>query len=251
MAWVNILVALDSGPLRRLEKQAEHERAREKEWLAEQREQLLDLSRREASAVRRKIRAELAAKRTSGELGGSRDLLVARAVQEELRTRDLDRNWPEPPEGELSAPGRRWGTPPSRAMGEGGYEERLAVKLPHALAETVRRAAYWTSKDAVEALQEWDDRWGRSGEVVLRDAARDGVPGQLALLAAAMRPSAPQAALEARDRLRAQVLTTGDLMRAAIDRAGRDGQQTEIPAQTSPQPAVTEAGEADPTDIAV
>ncbi|WP_424893432.1 hypothetical protein [Streptomyces sp. XH2] len=248
---MNILVALDSEPLQRLEKQAKLERAREKEWLTEQREQLLDLSRREAAAVRRKIRAELAAKRASGELGGSRDLLVARAVQEELRARGLDKEWPKPPDGELNAPGRRWGTPPSKAMGEGGYEERLAVKLPHTLAETVRRAAYWTSKDAVEALQEWDDRWGRSGEVVLRDAARDGIPGQLALMAAAMRPSAPQAALEARERLRAQVLTTGDLMRAAIVRAGRNGQQTELPAQASPEPAVTEPGEADHTDTAV
>ncbi|MFK0203431.1 hypothetical protein [Streptomyces lavendulae] len=230
-AWVNFSVALDSDPLERLEAQAELERRREKEWIGKQRDARLtpDMSRREVAAVRRQIRVELAAKRAAGELGGSRDLLIARALREELRARGLDREWPEPPEGEVDAPGRRWGTTASKNMGEGGYEERLSVKLPYALAETIRRAAFWTSLAAVEALQEWDERWGRAGEVVMRDAKLAGVPEQQAAETAAQRPSAPRAALEARDRLRAQVLTVGDLLRAAVDRTGRPGQQTEVP----------------------
>ncbi|WP_344458381.1 hypothetical protein, partial [Actinomadura kijaniata] len=103
--------------------------------------------------------------------------------------------------------------------GGGGYTHRLTVNLPHSLGDTVRRAAYWTSKDAVEALQDWADRWGDGIDVALREAERNGIPAELALLAAAGRPSAPKSALEIRDRLRQQILTTGDVLRAAIDRA--------------------------------
>lgn len=241
-AWVNFSVALDSGPLLRFLGIAKAERDREENWLKDQRkEQLEGLSRRVAVKVRRQIRVELAHKRARGELGGNRDLLVARALREELRVRGLDQEWAEPPEGEVDAPGRRWGTVASKPMGDGGYDADLSIRLPAALAETVRRAAYWTSAEAVEALQEWDERWGRAGEVVLRDGALDGVPREVTEAEAATRPSAPRAALEARDRLRAQVLTVGDLLRAAIDRAGRAPQQTEVPADTSHRPPVTAA----------
>lgn len=239
-AWVNFSVALDVAPLVRLFEEAEAEREREAAWVGKQRERLEGLSRREAARIRREIRVELAAKRARGELGGTRDLLVARALREELRVLGLDQEWPAPPEGELNAPGRRWGTVASRPMGSGGYPESLSVRLPFALAETIRRAAYWTSKAPTEALQEWDERWGRAGEVVQRDAELDGRPEREAAEEAGKRPSAPRAALDARDKLRAQVVTVGDLLRAAVDRAGRPGQQTEVPAEASPQAPVTQ-----------
>ena len=222
-------VALDKEPLRALNELAEQEKKRERDWVAAQRRELLDgLSRRQATLVRREIRVDLAARRKRGEFTGTRDDLVAQALRAELRARGLDKEWPAPPDGEVDAPGRRWGTPPSRQMGEGGYDARLSLKLPHDLAETLRRAAYWTSQAAVEALQEWDERWGKGPEITLQEAERDGVPGQLALLAAAGRPSAPQAALNARDELRARILTTGDLIRAAVNRAVGSG-QAELP----------------------
>lgn len=213
-------VALSEDAMARLLSRARQEQLRERTWIIEQRVERLPpgLSRREAADIRRSIRAEVIAKRRSGEFGGSRDDLMARAVREELTARGLDREWPEPPEGEVDAPGRRWGTPPSQPLGAGGYGARLSVNLPPALGETVRRAAYWTSKPAVEALQEWADRWGDGPEVALRQSERDGVPAELALLAAAGRPSAPQSVLEIRERLRQQVITTGDLIRAAVDR---------------------------------
>lgn len=226
-------VAMTSESRERLIQRAEEELNREREWIAERRRELLvpGMPRRVAAGLRREIRAEVAARRRSGEFAGTRDDMVARAIREELRARGLDREWPEPPEGEVDAPGRRWGTPPSQPLGEGGYKARLTVKLPHTLGETVRRAAYWTSKPAVEALQTWADRWGDGIEVAMRKAERNGIPAELALLAAAGRPSAPQSALEIRDQLRQQVLTTGELLRAGVDRAtGRD--QPELPDTT-------------------
>ncbi|MGW6651203.1 hypothetical protein AMK23_34305 [Streptomyces sp. CB02130] len=222
-AKVKFHVALTEAAHKGVIKHARDERDREEAWVHERRQELLapGLSRREAAAVRRSIRAEASRKRRSGEFSGNRDEIIARAVREELIARGLDRKWPKPPEGEVDAPGRRWGTPPSQPMGEGGYTKRLSINLPYALGETVRRAAYWTSKDAVEALQEWADRWGNDPDTALREAERNGTPPELALMSAAGRPSAPQSALKIRDELRAKVLTTGDLLRAAIDRATR------------------------------
>ncbi|MFF9070498.1 hypothetical protein ACF09E_34650 [Streptomyces sp. NPDC014891] len=226
MVRLKFHVAVTADALRRLNEVAKAERDREDTWIAERRRERLEpgMPRRAAAAVRSEIRAEVARMRRSGEFGGTRDDLMTRAVREELQARHLDREWPEPPEGELEAPGRRWGTPPSQPMGDGGYTDRLSVNLPQPLGETVRRAAYWTSKDAVEALQDWADRWGDGAEVALREAGRNDVPADLALLVAAGRPSAPMSALEIRERLRQQILTTGDLLRAAIFRATEQSQ---------------------------
>ncbi|MGW3253536.1 hypothetical protein ACWDCX_23620 [Streptomyces fungicidicus] len=226
-------VAVTEDALKALNARRKDEREREEEWIAARRKELIlpGMSRRAAAAVRRDIRARVARMRRTGEFGGTRDDIVTRAVREELRARGLDRKWPKPPEGEVEAPGRPWGTPPSAPMGDGGYTERVSVNLPYNLGDTLRRAAYWTSKEAVEALQDWADRWGDGIDVTLREAERDGIPAELALISAAGRPSAPQSALEIRDRLRAKVLTTGDLLRAAIDRAA-GASQPEIPEQT-------------------
>ncbi|MFH8410440.1 hypothetical protein ACH4FX_37540 [Streptomyces sp. NPDC018019] len=225
-------VAVTAESLERLNEYVKGEQDRERAWTAECQRKLLapGMSRRVAAAVRRDIRAQVAAMRRTGEFGGSRDDVVARTVREELRERGLDREWPEPPEGEVDAAGRRLGTPPSQPLGAGGYPRRVSVKLPYDLGETVRRAAYWSSQDAEKALQEWAERWGDGRTVAVREAIRDGVPPELAPAAAAKSLSAPQSALAIRDRLRAQVLTTGDLLRAAIDRA-TDGRQPELPGE--------------------
>ncbi|MFD8268507.1 hypothetical protein [Streptomyces althioticus] len=234
MARVNMKfhVAVTKGALEALNARRDDERDREERWIAARRKELIlpGMPRRAAAAVRRDIRAQVARMRRNGTFGGTRDDIVTRAAREELRARGLDRKWPKPPVGEVEAPGRPWGTPPSTPMGSGGYTERVSVNLPYNLGDTVRRAAYWTSKEAVEALQDWADRWGDGVDVTLREAERDGIPAELALTLAAGRPSAPQSALEIRDRLRAKVLTTGDLLRAAIDRAATAG-QPEIPEQ--------------------
>ncbi|MGW9440637.1 hypothetical protein [Streptomyces sp. NPDC055607] len=213
-------VALTTTSLKRLNQHAEAELKREREWIAERRRERLtsDMPRRAAAAVRREIRAEAALMRREGIFGGTRDDLVTRAVREELRARGLDRDWPEPPAGAVDAPGRRWGTPASQPWKTGGYSGRVTVNLPHDLGETVRRAAYWTSEEAAEALQEWADFWGDGPEAAARKAEREGLPEELVLLATEGHPSAPQSALEIRDRLRQRILTTGHILRASIDR---------------------------------
>ncbi|WP_042404414.1 hypothetical protein [Streptacidiphilus carbonis] len=232
MAKMKFHVAVTEEALTALNAYRRAEQVRETEWVTERRRELLvpGMPRRAAAAVRRNVRAEVARKRHTGEFAGTRDDIVARAVLEELRARSLDRKWPNPPAGALEGPGRPWGTPPSTPMGEGGYTHRVTVNLPHTLGDTVRRAVYWTSQAAVEALQEWADRWGDGADVALLEADRNGIPAELALLTAAGRPSAPQTALEIRDHLRAQILTTGDLIRASIERATGPG-QPEIPGE--------------------
>ncbi|MEU1312577.1 hypothetical protein ABZ419_27310 [Streptomyces cinnamoneus] len=230
MARMKFHVAVTKESLKRLNAYCKDERKREERWIAERRQELLipGMPRRAAAAIRRDIRVQVTQMRRTGEFAGTRDDIVTRAVREELRARGLDRKWPKPPEGELGAPGRPWGTPPSQPMGAGGYTDRVSVNLPYDLGDTVRRAVHWTSKTAVEALQEWADRWGDGIDVALREADRGGIPAELALMVAAGRPSAPQSALEIRDRLRAQILTTGDLIRASVERiTGKS--QPEIP----------------------
>ncbi|WP_404871053.1 hypothetical protein ACI1MP_38195 (plasmid) [Kitasatospora griseola] len=220
-----IVVALDPEPLARLEKRAKAERERDRAWLDAARARLddLGLSRREKSEHRRQIRQQHAEARAAGELLGTRDLVVAHALREVLEARGLYRDWPEPPAGALNAPGRRLGTSPERhgrRDGDGGFEARLPVKLDPALAAMVRRAAYWKSAEVYEQLEAWERRWGEGPGAFLRRAERSGVPGPLALVAAAGRPVATAEALEEREMLRSRILTVGDLVRAAVERAG-------------------------------
>lgn len=210
--------------------------AAEAEWLAEARKSAgVDLLRGAAlSEARRAIRVERERLRERGELSGTRDLVMAGAVRAELKARKLLRDWPEPPPGELSAPGPRWGGGgrvmpaawmPGDGMGDAGEEEerrpRLAVRLPADLGETLVRAAYWTSAPAVEELKAWDVRWGDGPTVRLREAMRRNGGGvtDLDVMFAMLAPLPEAAALVERERLRGQVITSGDLMRAALGRA--------------------------------
>lgn len=228
-------LALDPGSLATLNDLAWDEAEREAEWISQRRAALLapDMSRRQVAEVRRGIRVEVKQRRATGEFAGTRDDILARAVREELRARGMDKEWPEPPEGTTDAGGRPWGTPPSQPLGDGGYTGRLYCKLPDELATTVTRAAYWTSAPFVEALQEWADRWGYGPDVVLLEAERANLPAPLALIAAAGEVLAPQTPLQIRDELRAGILTTGDLLRAAVGRAVKDG-SAELPESAGP-----------------
>ncbi|MFD7590863.1 hypothetical protein ACFV84_36095 [Kitasatospora sp. NPDC059811] len=234
------VVGVDTDPLALLNARVEAERAKDEAWLAKAREVLAGLSKRQAASERREIRRRHATLRAAGKLAGTRDLVMARALRAELEARGLDQEWPEPPRGEVDAPGRRLGVSPrrhGRQIGEGGFPQRLAVTVDLELATTVRRAAYWTSAEVYEQLRAWELRWGDGPEVALREAERNGVPGPLALLSAAGRRAAPAEALEERERLRALILTTGDLVRAAVDRAGH-GADVEAP-KAVPDPGPT------------
>ncbi|MFD6751493.1 hypothetical protein [Streptomyces anthocyanicus] len=204
------------------------------EWLsaARKEEGIAWLRGAALSDTRRGIRVEPERLRARGELCGTQELVVSCAVREELTARKMVREWPDPPAGELSAPGRRWGVSPDPwdAPAAGGDDAkdgeeretppRLAVRLPVELGETLVRAAYRTSAPAVEALRDWDTRWGDGPAVILREAMRrNGGVSDLDVLVAMLAPRPEAAAIEERARLRGEIVTTGDLMRAALARA--------------------------------
>lgn len=230
------VVAVPTEDLEALNKVVAAAAAAERAWLQEARERAgVDLVRGVAlSEARREIRVERQRLRARGVLCGTKDLVMTRAVREELKARRMLRDWDEPPPGETNAPGRRWGVSagPLALLGFGPDTEdqddeerppRLAVRLPADLGETLVRAAYWTSAPAVADLQRWDAHWGDGPEVQLRQEMRrhGGRVTELGALLAMMAPRPSAAALAERARLREQIVTTGDLMRAALARAIR------------------------------
>jgi hypothetical protein len=87
------------------------------------------------------------------------------------------------------------------------------IDVPDDLGETLIRACYWTSQPAVDRLQAWYDEFG--------DHWRGRLHNERAHWAG-RGPSLVD--LAARERLIEQIHTTGQVLRAAIDRALRVGQ---------------------------
>lgn len=102
----------------------------------------------------------------------------------ELRRRGwADQECPKLPTEKL-LPGRWPGTR------DGGYGEHFATHVDSAVAEQVRRACYWNSRESMDALQRWRDR----------------NPGKVY----------GGAALERYDELAAKVTPVGEMWRAGI-----------------------------------
>lgn len=226
------VVALYPEDLKALNEVVKRGRKAEDEWRSAARERagVEYLRGRAASDARRRIRVQFAELRERGRLAGTRDLVMTRAVRAELKSRKLNQDWDEPPPGETNAPGRRVGAVPDHYGHaaadddeEPGFGAKMAVKLPTALGEQLVRAAYWTSAPHVEALRRWYDRWGDGPDVILRESARanGGMVSDLAAIVAMMAPRPHAAALVERAELRSKIITTGDLMRAAVARATR------------------------------
>jgi hypothetical protein len=214
---MRFVVAITDDLLAQLDASADQERQREQAWLQAARERALGAaagSLRERARALAAVRAEHARLRAAGHLLGSRDALLADHVRRLLRDRGWDHDWPAPPAGATSTPGRRWGVVP----GDRGGRARLPIQLPDELGERVRRAAYWTSIDAVRELIEWQDQYGPGPGAAIREAAAGNWAAGLMLLSAALRrPSAD--AMDARRRARAKIVTAGDILRMAALRA--------------------------------
>jgi hypothetical protein len=218
---VLFVVAIEDGDLEALSRRVAEERGRERAWWREERERALTGAQTlgERAAALAGVRAERARLRASGRLLGSRDALLAHAVRRVLDARGWACDWPEVPEGAASTPGRRWGVTPRDGRGGGA---RLAVRLPDALGEQVRRVAYWTSAGAVEALIAWQDRYGPGAGAALGEAAAGRAGAGVLLLSAALRrPSAE--AMAARREARRKIVTVGDILRAAAACAAAGG----------------------------
>ncbi|MFF0747432.1 hypothetical protein ACFYVL_44335 [Streptomyces sp. NPDC004111] len=233
MALTTVTVDVPAGTRALLTDVVAAEAAREKAWLADRRAHIAAYAKKlpgpagpdaadraahrttllsDLARMRAELRAERAALRESGELRGSQDLVVAHGVREVVEARGwADREWPAVPDTTAAGvPGRPVGTGHGRVRarpvpGVQGPHETLTIRLPADLATLVRTACHVTSQPAVEALIQWQAVWG-DGPRATDDPDQDP-----------LRPlTADGAALAERSRLRAQVITLGDVIRDAV-----------------------------------
>ncbi|MEU6170190.1 hypothetical protein [Streptomyces tanashiensis] len=220
------VVAVEPDALKRLNKVVARGLKAEVAWLekARKREGVAVLRGKAGQAARARVRAEFAELRARGKLAGTRDLVLAREVRAELKRRGLDREFEPVPAGVAGSPGRPVGTSPRRAgrswTDPTMLSARMAVRLPADLGEQLVRAAYWTSLPAVDALLEWQDRYGDGIEVAFLQAMRDSGPaGALGILCAVLKPRPSADDILERAQLQDRIVTTGDIIRSAAERA--------------------------------
>ena len=227
MSLMPFVVAIEPDDLTALNEVVKAGKKAERDWLEETRKAygIQFLRGKALSEARGAIRKEFRRLRERGKLAGTRDLVVAREVRAELKRRRMDGEYDPVPAEEAAVPGRRVGTGPQH-YGRSGEEPtklkgRMYVKLPGALGDQLVRACHWTSAPAVTALWEWQTRWGDGPEVIFREAQRRGAVTILDLWCAAMAPRPDADAILQKAQLQAQVVTTGDIIRAAVKRAIR------------------------------
>ncbi|MEV0650069.1 hypothetical protein AB0I28_32905 [Phytomonospora sp. NPDC050363] len=157
---------------------------------------------------RRTVHDRLADRRLTGALLDTRTAVVTAHLRALLGERGWNTDWPPAP---VRLPGRQVGVSPREHRTGAPREDvvTITVVLDPALAQTVRLAAYWVSEPAVRRLETWARRYGHGPASRRR---RD--PGL---------EWPDEQALAARERLRGCVVTTGDIMRAAIRRAVAGG----------------------------
>ncbi|MGW7268254.1 hypothetical protein [Streptomyces sp. NPDC054842] len=227
MSHIPFVIALEEADLIALNEVVKTGLDAEEKWLEKRREDmgLRFLRGKAAREVRKLIRTEFAAMRAKGKLAGTKELVVARAVREELKRRKMSGTYEPVPADEMRAPGRPVGTGP-RHYGKSRFDKttlthRMYVKLPSDLGEQLVRACYWESEPAVKALIEWQDLWGDGPVVIMREAERRGAVTMLDLFCAAFAPRPSADAILEKATLQEQIVTTGDVVRSAVKRAIR------------------------------
>lgn len=208
MALIN--VRCDRSQAEALTRAVREARAVELEWLRAQRRAIAeraaaqDLTVAQRRALLDELDDEFARRRATGEFTGTRTLYVLPALHQVL--------------DEYGWTGQRFKPVPRKRVGrpwgahDRGYAARVGLYLPDDLAELITRGCYWTSRPAVERLQQWYDRHGDHWRGRLHDEhARWTGAG----------PS--HADLRARDELIGQVVTTGDVLRKVLAAALQEG----------------------------
>lgn len=178
--WPGLLADLDAMA-------AAHSEAAE-QWWQQRREGALAIDppaeRRTALAA---LRDERERRRAAGLHFDTRSSIVAYHLRAELERRGWrGRTWPPVPRGEVTMPGRRWGV-----ANDGTLSATFAVYVPDGDGEILRRATWKVSFPAVRRLQQ----------------------------IAGMGPRLPLPVRQERARLRGQVVTTADVIRAAATAA--------------------------------
>ncbi|EWM19781.1 hypothetical protein KUTG_10085 [Kutzneria sp. 744] len=193
------------------------EKQRELQWWNAQLEEVLRLdSSWERTLARAAIEAERLRRRESGEVLATKDALLRHFLTQVLADNGWDRRYVPVPKGAASVPGRRWGVTAGRT---GDGNGRLGCHLPVRLWEQVRRAAYWTSLPHVRGLQRWQAQFG-DGRFGRRAPSELVVPREVRQVSLFVGPT--KADMDRRRYLRAQVVTTGDILRIAASQATID-----------------------------
>lgn len=195
--------------------EAQWKQRRRAEVLAHVRKQQLDPDAHRM--LKQQLAAEAAQLRYTGELYGSATALVLPALREVMDVRGwLGRRWRPVPEQETTR-GRPTGAADHkrRASTPDGEEilvkEKLSatvdLKLPDEIGETLERACYWVSRPAATRLRQWyvvhGDNWRGT-----RNAERPWYG-----------TGPTQKDIEDRQNLVEKVVTTGAVLREAIQRA--------------------------------
>lgn len=151
-------------------------------------------------AAQARIRAARHAHRETGLHRPTRALALAPGLRVELEHRGLLREWEPVPADAPKAGQTLGGTGPYAGLGRTG---RLVVALPETLWQPLTRGVYWTNQPHLQALHHLDRPMGRGAGP------------------AAGRSAAPPEALAERARSAVHITTTGDVLRAALDRVLR------------------------------
>jgi hypothetical protein len=170
------------------ERRSLDERDTAEQWTATQRARALD-----------ELEGRFQTMRAAGELRGAAAPVVLAALRPMLAERGWDRKWPKVP------PTRR-GRP--RGTHDEVFTHRVTLDLPDDVGQLLVAACYWVSAPILAGLEQWYQQWGDHWRGVRHDPRPRYV---------GVGPSA--ADLLARDDLRAQVQTTGRVLREAIDLA--------------------------------
>lgn len=198
----------DSALAAKIRAKVKAEGEREAAWWSEELEAVHAIEDpAERARARGELEAERLRRREQGEYLASRDALLRYHLVKVLAAHGWDKKYKPVPAGAASVPGRRTGVP-MRSGRTGDRKGRLACNLPADLWEQVRRAAYWVSEPHVRQLQKWHARFG------------DG-PGAAGRSGRGSYTSAHplKEDMDRRRELRAQVITTGDILRMAAESA--------------------------------
>ncbi|MEV0147065.1 MULTISPECIES: hypothetical protein [unclassified Nonomuraea] len=148
---IRMSVGVPHGTRERLAARVGEEKARRHDLLADPRWKVpRGASAEVRAAVRAQAHAHLGELREAGALRDTVDVLVTHAVRAELARREWDHAWPAPPS---TAP-RSGPWPGTRPI---SWPERIAVRLPGDLAETLYRACWHASEPTITALRAWQD----------------------------------------------------------------------------------------------
>jgi hypothetical protein len=193
-------------------------------WEAPWRERIAAARPVDRTELLAEFRAEREKLVAAGYLAYSQADVLRQALDAHITaTRWRSKSWDPIPSGRGAHRGRAYGAV------TGNYDAALSFQAPEGDVELIRRVSYWTSDKPVRELVKWYKRWGR-GPAHIPDLPPEA---QAMATIATYLNLPPMKELLYRDRLRAQVLTVGQILRDVVHRAGSG------PAVTQPAPAST------------